>query len=76
MDDVHEGGMNYGCIYFLVSFWRELNSYSWRFNLILRGYFLRLCQISPLLLKMKAFYGLRSLVCVDAQFCNSLVFSL
>ena len=41
MDDVHEGGMNNGCIYFIVSFYRELSSYSWRFNLSLLGYFQR-----------------------------------
>ena len=38
MDDVHEGGMNYGCIYFIVSFYPELSSSSWRFNLDLLVY--------------------------------------
>lgn len=41
MDDVHEGEMNYGCIYFIVSFYPELSGSSWRFNLNLLVYFQR-----------------------------------
>lgn len=74
MDDVHEGGMNYGCIYFPVSFYRDLNNYYWRFNLILLGYFQRMRQIGPFALKMKAFKRLRSLVLTHSFVIVSLVF--
>jgi len=72
MDEVHEGGMNYDCIYLIVSFYRELNSYSWRFNLTLLEYFKDYAKSFLSCWKWKPFRGQRSLVCVDAQFCNCL----